>query len=164
MEDVTSAATRVALRPTAYDSPEATTLISALQGEYLVRYGGHDETPVDPAEFSPPSGRFLVAWLGDAPVGCGGWRDDQADPGRTAEIKRMFVAVTARRRGVARLILAELEQTAAAAGYARMILESGDQQPEATALYRAAGYRPTTPFGLYADEDGSIHLEKDLRH
>ncbi|MFG1923632.1 GNAT family N-acetyltransferase [Cryptosporangium sp. NPDC048952] len=159
---MTSAATGVALRPSAYDSPEAIPLIAALQDEYRVRYGGPDETPVDPAEFAPPRGRFVVAWLGDEPVGCGGWRDDAADPGRTAEVKRMFVSGAARRRGVARLLLAELEQSAAAAGYARMILESGDQQPEATALYGAAGYVPTAPFGLYADADGSIHLEKDL--
>jgi GNAT superfamily N-acetyltransferase len=160
VEGVTSAATEVALRPAAYDSPEAITLITALQGEYLVRYGGHDETPVDPAEFRPPRGRFVVAWIGDLPVGCGGWRE-YSEP-QVAEIKRMFVADTARRRGVARLILAELERTAAAAGIIRLILESGDQQPEAVALYRSAGYQPAAPFGLYAAESGSVHLAKDL--
>ena len=160
MEGVTSAATEVALRPTAYDSPEAAALITALQAEYLVRYGGHDETRIHPAQFRPPRGRFVVAWLDDVPVGCGGWRE-YSEP-QVAEIKRMFVAGTARRRGVARRILAELERTAAAAGITRLILESGDQQPEAVALYTSAGYRPTTPFGLYAAEIGSIHLAKDL--
>lgn len=135
-------------------------LIAALQDEYLVRYGGHDETPIGPAQFAPPRGRFVVAWIGGLPVGCGGWRES-SEP-RVAEIKRMFVAGSARRRGVARRILTELERTAAAAGLTRMILESGDQQPEAVALYASAGYRPTAPFGLYAAETGSIHLAKDL--
>ena len=161
---MTFAATEVAIRPTAFDAPEAADLIAALQQEYLIRYGGHDETPVEPGEFAPPEGYFVVAWMDDRPVGCGGWRDHSL-PGsarRTAEIKRMYVAGPARRRGVARLILADLERAAAAAGFDGLILESGDQQPEAIALYAAAGYVPTTPFGLYAGETGAIHLTKDL--
>ncbi|GAA3391015.1 GNAT family N-acetyltransferase [Cryptosporangium minutisporangium] len=158
------AATGVELRPTAFDSPEAGTLIAALQQEYLVRYGGYDETPVDPAEFAPPQGWFVVAWIGDTPVGCGGWRAHPLPGGSAsaAEIKRMFVAAAARRRGVARTLLAELERTAAAAGYARLILEAGDQQPEAVALYTAAGYREAAPFGLYVEEEGSLYFAKEL--
>jgi GNAT superfamily N-acetyltransferase len=161
---VTTSATAVVLRAGAYDSPEATALIAAVQQEYVVRYGGIDETPVDPGEFAPPTGYFVIASIGDAPVGCGGWREHRlpGDDAPAAEIKRMFVAAAARRRGVARAILADLEYTAAAAGYRRLILETGDQQPEAVALYIAAGYRPTPPFGHYRDEAGALHFAKDL--
>jgi GNAT superfamily N-acetyltransferase len=79
-----------------------------------------------------------------------------------AEIKRMYVPTEARRRGIARLILAELEETARAAGYARIILESGDQQPEAVALYLAMGFTPVEPFGLYKNEAGARHLGLEL--
>ncbi|TQS44264.1 GNAT family N-acetyltransferase [Cryptosporangium phraense] len=166
---MTFAATSVSLRPASYDSPEASLLIAAVQDEYLTRYGGHDETPVDPLEFAPPRGRFVIARVHDTPVGCGGWRD-HAPPGdgsrtaeiRTAEIKRMFVSAEARRRGIARMILADLERTAAEAGYERVILETGDQQPESVALYRAAGYAATAPFGHYAADAGSMYFAKML--
>ena len=62
----------------------------------------------------------------------------------------MYVAPAAQRRGLARLMLAHLEQTAAAAGAEAMILETGTAQPEAMALYEAAGYEPVAPFGHYA--------------
>ena len=145
----------------AYDHPDAARLIAEVQQEYVVRYGGEDGTPVDLAEFAPPRGLFLVGYLGEEPVACGGWRSHGA--GASAEIKRMFVARTARRRGLARAMLAELERTAAAAGHSRMILETGSRQPEAVALYRSAGYTDVPAFGYYADAPLSIHLGKPLR-
>ncbi|MFI5957280.1 GNAT family N-acetyltransferase [Cryptosporangium sp. NPDC051539] len=161
---MTSAAISVSLRPASYDSPEASLLIASVQQEYLTRYGGHDETPVDPLEFAPPRGRFVIAWLDDSPVGCGGWRDHPGPDGmpRVAEIKRMFVSAAARRRGIARLVLADLERTAAEDGYQRVILETGDQQPESVALYTAAGYASTAPFGHYAAHEGSRYFAKTL--
>jgi GNAT superfamily N-acetyltransferase len=150
----------VLLRSEAYDSPAAQRLIEALQQEYVVRYGGTDETPVDPAEFTAPEGYFVVAWLGEEPVACGGWR---AHGPQTAEVKRMYVRDGARRRGIARLILGDLERSATAAGFARLILETGDQQPESLALYAAAGFQPVEPFGLYKDSPGSRYFGKLLK-
>jgi GNAT superfamily N-acetyltransferase len=143
----------------AYDHPDAVRLIAEVQQEYVVRYGGEDRTPVDPSEFTPPRGLFLVGYLGEEPVACGGWRSHGAD----AELKRMFVAPAARRGGLGRALLAELERTAAAAGHDRMILETGSRQPEAVALYRSAGYRDIPAFGYYAGASLSIHLGKVLR-
>ena len=57
-----------------------------------------------------------------------------------AEIKRMYVIAAHRGRGIARAVLAELERTAAAAGRRPMVLETGDRQPEAVALYTSSGY------------------------
>jgi GNAT superfamily N-acetyltransferase len=74
----------------------------------------------------------------------------------------MYVRQDARRGGVAREILAELERTAAAAGYHRMILETGSNQPEAVALYRSAGYADIPAFGYYARAPLSIHLAKSI--
>ena len=64
-----------------------------------------------------------------------------------AEIKRMYVVASHRGRGIARAVLAELERAAAAAGRRRMVLETGDRQPEAVALYTSSGYRPVDRFG-----------------
>ena len=141
-----------------YDHPDAAQLIAEVQQEYEVRYGSQDSAPANPAEFSAPRGLFLVGYLDGAPVACGGWRATGDD----AEIKRMYVARAARRSGLARAILAELERTARAAGHRRMILETGSPQPEAIALYRSAGYTEIPAFGYYADAPLSIHLGKVL--
>jgi GNAT superfamily N-acetyltransferase len=124
------------------------------------RYGQPDELDgLAAAQLTPPSGTFIVAWMDDAAVGCGGLRriDDA-----TGEIKRMFVAADARRRGVARALLAELEATARSLGYTRLILETGVKQPEAIALYQAHGYGPIKPYGVYKDSPLSRCFGKSL--
>ncbi len=96
-----------------------------------------------PAEMNPPAGVFLVGYLDGAPVCCGGLkRLDQ----HACEIKRMFVAPHARRRGVARALLAALEERAQALGYTIARLDTGPRQPHARALYEAQGYRSSESF------------------
>jgi GNAT superfamily N-acetyltransferase len=141
-----------------YDSPDAAALIEEVQQEYVLRYGGRDNSPVDPPEFAPPKGLFLVGYADEVAVVCGGWRSHGTD----AEVKRMYVRRAARGGGHARAMLAELELTALAAGHRRMILETGQVQPEAVALYRSAGYTDIRAFGYYAGAPLSIHLGKDL--
>ena len=137
----------IEVTPVRPDEPDALTLIELVQGEYVLRYGGRDEAPIDVAEFLPPEGLFVVARLDGAAAGCGGWRN--LGDGR-AEIKRMFTAAEHRNRGVARAVLAELEHTAAAAGIKELVLETGTVQPEAIALYESTGYHPVDGFGYYA--------------
>jgi GNAT superfamily N-acetyltransferase len=154
----------VRLTVTPFGDSVAQQLISELQSEYVQRYGGQDEAAIDVGEFDPPGGLFLVAWLDGEAVGCGGWRRiPQVGEPPAVEIKRMYVPDRARRRGLASLILAELERTAAAAGVARVLLETGDLQPEAIALYTRSGYRPALGFGYYAGEPGALSFTKDLR-
>jgi len=137
----------IEVTPVRLDEPDALMLIELVQGEYVLRYGGPDEAPIDVAEFLPPEGLFLVARLDGAAAGCGGWRN--LGDGR-AEIKRMFTAAEHRNRGVARAVLAQLEHTAAAAGITELVLETGTVQPEAIALYESSGYQPVDGFGYYA--------------
>ena len=147
------------IRAAGGDDQVAAGLIEQVQQEYVARYGGRDDAPVDPAEFRPPRGLFLVAVLDGVPVGCGGWR--HLGDGRV-EVKRMFTAPAARGRGVARAVLAELERTAAAAGHARVLLETGLAQPEAMTLYGSAGYEPVEGFGHYAGRPLSRAFGKDI--
>ncbi|WP_319804177.1 GNAT family N-acetyltransferase [Nocardioides dongkuii] len=138
-----------------YDHPDAVRLVEEVQAEYVARYGGRDESPVDPALFLPPRGSFFVGYRpdGDA-VATGAWRHSGVEAlgtTRTAEIKRMYVVPRAQRRGHARRVLAHLEATARAAGYQALVLETGSQQPEAMALYESAGYVLIAPFGYYRD-------------
>jgi GNAT superfamily N-acetyltransferase len=138
-----------------FGHPDAMTLIAAVQGEYVVRYGGEDETPLDPAMFDPPHGSFYVGYLDGRPAVSGAWRrrDDVEALGTrsTAEIKRMYVAPALRGRGLARAMLAHLERTAAEAGAAVSILETGMRQPEAIELYESSGYVEVPKFGFYRD-------------
>lgn len=140
----------------AIDHPDALLLVEGVQQEYVVRYGGRDDTPMDPAEFAPPAGAFYVAYRDDVPVMTGAWRFredvNRLGSSRPAEVKRMYVVPEARRSGLARLMLAHLEATARTAGAEVMIMETGTAQPEAMALYQAAGYEPVESFGHYRNE------------
>jgi GNAT superfamily N-acetyltransferase len=154
--------------PTGYDAAVVSALVEEVQQVYVERYGGRDETPMTAAQFAPPRGHFVVGYLAGQPVTMGGWRlrTDPAGAGlpgeRPAEIKRMFVRRHVRGRGLGRLVLAELERAAVAAGVDWIVLETGDRQPEAVRLYRSSGYVLIDPFGVYADEEGSVYLGKPL--
>ena len=149
----------LAFRITPFDAPESALLIEEVQAEYVERYGGPDEAPVDPSDFAPPHGVFVVGWESCALVGCGGVR--VTEPG-IAELKRMYVRQAARRRGIARQLLARVEDEARALGATTLRLETGLRQPEAIALYTSAGYVATEPFGYYAGHPNSRHFAKQL--
>ena len=136
--------------------PIAVALTEDLQAEYVIRYGGRDDTPYQPEEFAAPLGAFFVGYLGDRPVATGAWRfrPDVAALGctRAAEVKRMYVAAAVRRAGLGRALLLHLEGDARAAGADVMVLETGEVQPEAIALYLAMGYATVEGFGYYRDD------------
>ena len=142
-----------------YDDPDVALAIDELQQEYVRRYGQSDAAAVDPLEFAAPDGLFLVCLL-DGEIGAmGGWRrhDDES-----VEVKRMYVPERLRRRGLARAVLGELERRAADAGYRRVVLNTGLAQPEAVAMYEAAGYSTIPGFGHYADAPLALFFGKDL--
>jgi GNAT superfamily N-acetyltransferase len=150
------------IRRLSYQDPVARTLVDAAMADLAGRYGGTgDGTPVDPAQFSPPGGDFLVAFLDGVPVACGGWRSHGGD-GSIAEVKRMFTRPEARRRGVARALLRAVEESARAAGRSQVALETGMFQPEAIAMYESAGYGRIPNFGYYRDEPGVRSFGREL--
>jgi GNAT superfamily N-acetyltransferase len=127
--------------------PVTAPLLAGLAEEYLQRYGASDEMATTThAEFDPPGGGFLVMVEGDEILAGGGIRRFSAD---TCEVKRMWTAPRHRRRGIAATLLRALEQLARDRGYARVMLETGPAQPEALALYTAAGYARIPVYGRY---------------
>lgn len=156
------------IQPTPFDHPDAVKLNDAVQLEYVARYGDEgDVTPLDASMFIPPHGLYLLAYDdGGHPVATGGWRtQDENDLGYAdgdAELKRMYVIPEARGLGLARRVLAALEADARAAGRTRMVLETGDAQPEAIALYASSGYEPCAKFGHYRDYPNSRCFAKPL--
>lgn len=147
------------LRDEPYDSPVAQQLIGAVQQEYVVRYGSPDTTPVDAREFAPPDGRFVVGYLDTQAVAMGGVRRIAAD---TVEIKRMYVSPVARGRGFSRVVLAHLESLACDLGATRVLLETGQAQPEAMRLYETSGYERIEGFGHYKCEPDAVSYGKTL--
>ena len=75
----------------------------------------------DADELTEPKGLVLVARLRDEPIGCGALKLHGGDP---AEIKRMWVAPTARGLGLGRRLLRELETSAERRGATRARLET----------------------------------------
>ncbi|GHK02528.1 N-acetyltransferase [Streptomyces sp. Y2F8-2] len=156
------------IRRASFDHPDAVKLNDLVQAEYHVRYGdGGDATYLDPAMFVPPAGLYLIAYdAQDRPVATGGWRsqekNDEGYEDGDAELKRMFVIEEMRGRGLARRILAALEEDARAAGRTRMVLETGTKQPEAVALYTSSGYEPCAKFGYYRFYESSLCFAKPL--
>ena len=139
--------------------PAVRQLLADVLDELSQRYGGSgDDTPIGDDDFTPPNGAFYVADDGSRLVACAGWRRHGDD----AELKRMYTAKAARGRGLARRLLATVEESARAAGCRRVILETGDRQPEAIALYESAGYTRIEDFGYYKDEPGVLSFAKPL--
>lgn len=161
------------LERVAYGHPDALLLIERVQEEYVRRYGGRDETPLDPLMFEPPAGSFFVGYdrlagpdSPEQPVASGAWRRSEVaafGTSRTAEVKRMYVVPEAQGRGLARRMLAHLEATAREAGAEAMVLETGVKQPEAMRLYESSGYASIPGFGFYRESPTSRCYGRDLR-
>jgi GNAT superfamily N-acetyltransferase len=154
-----------------YDGPVAAALVQDLLTDLNERYADIDDAEdpddddylaeVTPAMVRPPSGAFLVAWLDGEPAGCGALKPLDSDPS-IGEIKRMYTAPAARRRGISRLLLVRLEAAAAALGYGRVQLETGLAQPEAMALYASHGWHRIEPYGHYKHSPQSVCFAKEL--
>jgi GNAT superfamily N-acetyltransferase len=161
-----TASPRLQLRVVPFADPQVQQLVDEVQAYYVAIYGGPDESPIVDGEFEPPRGGFVLATDPRGPVAMGGWRHRSDLRTRfdapVAEVKRMYVSPRARRRGISRIVLAELERTAMAAGAQMMVLETGIVQEDAIALYLSCGYTRTIDFGHYADSDLSRCYAKAL--
>jgi len=141
--------------------PDARHCLESYFGELEERFA----TGFDPArsllpdagELRPPRGLFLVARLRGEPVGCAGLK---LPPGAPAEIKRMWVAPRARRLGLGRRFLAELEARAAAHGHRTLRLDTNKTLAPAIGLYRSSGFAEVPAFN---DEPYAHHwFEKQI--
>jgi len=137
---------------------QATQLLRQMRAEALSRYGDilDASTPVT-NELLVARSAFLLARLKGRSVGCAALRPLDAE---AAEVKRMYVIPAVRRRGIARLLHAELEAQAAAFGFTTLRAETGNRQPEAIGLYKSSGFRRIGPYGDHAEDPLSICFEK----
>jgi putative acetyltransferase len=101
----------------------------------------------------------VVAFKEGSPVACGAIKEFQPD---IMEVKRMYTLPSERGKGMAGLILAELESWAREMGYKKCVLETGQRLPDAIALYRKHGYSVIPNYGQYAGVENSVCFEKIL--
>jgi putative acetyltransferase len=140
-------------------TPDAQYLIQAMYDDLTPLYGGNESGGFRPLPFDQAGGFFVVARVDGALAGCGGVIPFDAAAG---EVKRIFVAHDFRGRGIARAIMADLEQRARAYGYRSLRLETGIKQGAAIGLYEAIGYERVACWGDYAGDPTSVCFEKLL--
>ncbi|MFD0691942.1 GNAT family N-acetyltransferase [Actinomadura fibrosa] len=154
----------------AWDDPAAAGLRAAMQAEMEARYA--DRVADVLARAAAPESRLHstlgveaeqvayvgVAYAGDAAVGHVALRWLDGD----LELKRMYVAPGHRGSGAARVLLAAAEGAARSLGASRIILQTGDRQPEAVRLYEREGYAHIPVFPPYEWLDFSVCMEKVL--
>ena len=142
----------------AWADPRGEALRVAQRAELTERYGTADSEP-GPAPSAADITLFLVAFDGDDAIACGGLRqlDDQH-----GEIKRMYVVPDRRGSGAASGVLRALEDAARARGWDRLVLETGERQPDAIRFYEREGYTRIPNFGHYADSELSVCFERRL--
>lgn len=143
------------------DQPEVIALIAELDAYQEGLYPPESRYALDLAALLQPNVRFMVARdeRGCA-LGCGAMVLYEG----YGELKRMYVQPASRGRGLAKRLLAELEAEALTMGCEWARLETGPYQPEALALYAAAGYERRGPFGAYRDDPLSVFMEKRLTY
>jgi GNAT superfamily N-acetyltransferase len=111
----------------------------------------------EPHELVAPAGAFLIAYVDGDAVGCGAVKHH---PSAASELKRMWVARSARGLGIGRRLLSELEAQAVRSGASVARLETNRALVEAIAMYRSAGYVEVPAFN---DEPFAHHwFEKRL--
>ena len=153
------AAQNILLKRTNSTDPDFHLLITLLDKELNKRYGELMQSTYDRYNHIIDIDTVLIAYSNGLPAGCGCFKkyDDTS-----AEIKRMFVKNTERGQGIAYKILSELERWAKESGFKDTILETGDKQHEAIALYQKLGYVITSNYGQYSDLETSICMRKEL--
>jgi putative acetyltransferase len=101
----------------------------------------------------------VLVFNNEKAIACGAIKEHAES---TMEIKRMFVLPDKRRKGIASMVLQELEKWAKESGCKKCILETGKRQPEAIGLYKKNHYEIIQNYGQYAGMESSVCFEKNL--
>jgi len=112
-----------------------------------------------PGAYAPPTGALLLAEYAGAAVGCVALRP--LEPPSVAELKRLYVAPSARGTGLGAALTEAILTRAREAGYARVRLDTLPTMAAAQALYRRLGFHEVPPYRLNPIP-GALYMECDL--
>lgn len=148
----------IQLKRTDSDNKDFQSLVAELDKDLAIRDGAEHAffaqfNKIDMIKY------VVVAYQNNEPVGCGAIKH-YADG--IMEVKRMFVPPEHRGKGIASLVLANLEHWAAELHYQKCILETGKKQPEAIALYHKNNYTIIPNYGQYIGVESSVCFEKNI--
>jgi GNAT superfamily N-acetyltransferase len=154
----------VRIEPVEWHDPRAVELRRQMDVEMHARYG--DRPSADPEGVA----RALHVEAADLAATLLALDDDGTALGHVAvrrhgdewELKRLIVVAQARGRGVATALVEAGVDVARDGGAARMILQTGDRQPDAVALYEKLGWTPIPVYPPYEVMPFSLCFEKVL--
>lgn len=138
------------------DHPDFIALVKLLDAE-LAERDGEDHSFYAQFNKIDKIRHVVVAYAAAQAVACGAIKSFSAD---AMEVKRMYVLPAYRKKGIAAMILTELEAWASELSYSKCILETGKRQPEAIALYLKQGYINIPNYGQYAGVENSVCFQK----
>ena len=148
------------ISPESAASQEAIQLLQEHDADLVERYGetrNHSKT--QSAGDDGAHVIFLIAWFGGEAVGCGRLRTLDWN---AAEITHIYIIDRLRGRGIGRELMRHLEEHAYAMGVRRLVVETGDRQPEANSLFAGAGFYRIPGFGSYQSGPHTLCFEKRL--
>jgi len=148
----------ILLKRTNSDNPDFQKLVLELDRDLKVRDG--DDHPFF-AQYNKIDAikHVVVAYQNNIPVGCGAIKQYNE---KTMEVKRMFVPLELRGKGIASMVLEELEKWSKELDFLHLILETGEKMPEAIRLYTNNHYVLIPNYGQYAGVVTSRCFEKHL--
>lgn len=152
---------RIELAPTDPQGAQALFCLEEYYAELNRRFdGGFDvnlSCDPDADDMRPPRGTFLIALSDGLPLGCVGVK---GHGGPVAEIKRLWVAPSARGLRLATRLMDAAEEAARGQGITTLRLDTNSALPEAVALYRNAGWTEIDRFN--DDPYPDVFFEKGL--
>ncbi|ROS32917.1 GNAT family N-acetyltransferase [Curtobacterium sp. PhB78] len=139
-----------------WDDPRSVVLRARMDDEMHERYGSSngDEDPAITAERSralsvdPSTVVTSVLALDESGDAVGHIAIRRL--GDEVELKRLIVLTSARGKGTATGLLDECERIGRELGAPGLILQTGDKQPDAVALYEKTGWSPIPVYAPYA--------------
>ena len=150
----------IEIKPVDPRLPKVREMIAELDGLMTSLYPLESAHLTDPATLAGGGNRFFGALVDGEIRGCGGILVNEQGYG---EIKRIYVSPKARGLGLARAIMAHLDQEARGLGLGALKLETGIHQPEALGSFAVCGYSECAHFGDYPKGDpNSVFYEKVL--
>ena len=143
---------------TSFENQDFIALVKHLDADLEIR-DGDDHSFYNQFNKIDSIKHVVVLYDNGIAVSCGGIKEVSS---KRMEVKRMYTISESRSRGLASMVLNELETWAREMSYDKCILETGIKQPEAIQLYKKNGYQLTPNYGQYHGIVNSLCFEKNL--